>query len=299
MALHKLNLVGYVLDWTYDHQQERYDIQLAPNYTIDYAEKRVTQYIRKFDPHFSLEGSAASNQHFAYYWQQRGTANSDQLLLLALLCWIDDNVTYARRAAIANIYNLCQGKLTGGTVPDDAMMRNYINAFFTLGTSDNARINAIIQDSANTATWLDLFYEMQPGVGRCVRPLTEIATISAMIDRYRESYHNNPGLEAVNYIAKLLTGNYQEAGSLQALLQVIPGLQSKDASATLARDMLPVIAQGNASTREHFAAQALDIQPALALDIHKALHDAVSLEAIAQDVDARLTVLDVLVVESQ
>jgi hypothetical protein len=298
MSLHKLTLLGYVLDWTYDNEQERYDIELASNYTSAYAEQQVTEYIRKFDPHFSLQGGG-QGRHFASYRKQRDAGqDAGPQLMRGMLAWIDDNVTYARRAAIANIYNLCQGKLTGGVVPGDEAMRAYINAFFTLNSTDNARIEAVIQEAGNISAWMEPFFEVQPGTGRQLRPPSELAALSAMIDRYRESYHGNPGLEAANYAAKLAAGSGSDAGTLEQLLQTVPFLSAPAARHELVAAILPVLAQAPAPARELFAAQALAQDPTLAVEVHKTLQDAVSLEAIAQDASARLAALDVFGVES-
>ncbi|MDR1831573.1 MAG: RecQ family ATP-dependent DNA helicase [Fusobacteriaceae bacterium] len=86
-ALHKLMLVGYIIDWTYDYGTNTYDVTSTNEWTRYVAERKIKEYLSKFKAVNTFEKSELYHEYL----------NSDSGALLsklmrALLIWIDENI---------------------------------------------------------------------------------------------------------------------------------------------------------------------------------------------------------------
>lgn len=162
-------------------------------------------------------------------------------LLGMLLMWTNENIVYARRAAIGNMLALCESEL------DDEQVGRYIESYFKLDTKLNDRLEHVARNPDDVDVWLDVFYRKarRRGTGgeegtseragqgfevRVLRKDAELADIVPITDRFREAYPTSIGLEWVSLMARLLTNSFDADEVVEDLTSILRRAAHRSAS---------------------------------------------------------------------
>jgi hypothetical protein len=180
--------------------------------------------------------------------------------------------------------------------PSEEEIRQYINSFFRLSTTDNARINSILSVSTDIEAWLSIFYNYETNEERTysqkkLRSQDEIVALSALIDRYRESYRGNIGLEVINYLAKQFDGEryLDYRGELSRIFEMDPTYFNEHNQNLLISYSLPILQTAPEGAKDFFAKEAMNILPNRLMEIHRMLKDNETMLIIAELALTRLT----------
>lgn len=290
-ALYKLAILGIVIDWTVDYNTNTYDVQMREiNEDSEVFVKNALQdYIRRHSPTFSFDNPSPAHRKYADVYQSAPAGNKLIGLIDALLCWTSDNIVFSRRRAIGNMLDLCESDRS------DQEIRDYINSYFRLDTESNDQLEAIVRDASHIGIWLRLFttYELteDPTVQKEVlKDAKELAAISALCDRYRESYHANIGLEWSTLMAKLLSERFseQDVESLFEFIVVeIDGYPDLDAD-ELFRRSLELLMNASDEAKDAFGAAVVKHAPGRALQTYRELNDVITLAYLVNEADSKL-----------
>lgn len=211
-VLYKLAILGIVQDWTVDYRTKCYDVEVVKidSSSEEHVRSSLEAYIKRHNPTFSFDTNSPTHRNYVETYRQAPQGKKLIGLIDVLLKWTNDNIVFSRRRSIGNMLELCESKR------GDSEIREYINNYFRLDTEANDQLDAIVRDTSNISTWIRLFmtYELtdDPAVQKeVIKGPSDIAAISALCDRYRESYHANIGLEWANMVAKLLANSFSEA----------------------------------------------------------------------------------------
>lgn len=210
-ALYKLAILGIITDWTIDYAKRVYDVELREidGESEPLVKEHLETYIRRHNPTFSFNNPSPAHRKYVNAYNEAPAGKKLIGLIDALLLWTNDNIAFSRRRAIGNMLELCESKRS------EQDIRNYINSYFRLDTESNDQLDIIVRDSTHIETWLKLFmtYELTDDPTIQVDKLKdegELASIAALCDRYRESFHANIGLEWSTMMARLLSNGFSD-----------------------------------------------------------------------------------------
>ena len=290
-ALYKLAVLGIVKDWTVDYNTHTYDVAVSEVGRDSEARVRdeLEDYIRRHDPTFSFENPLPAHSKYVDAYRSAPAGNKLLGLIDALLLWTNDNIVFSRRRAIGNMLDLCESER------GDREIREYINSYFRLDTESNDQLDAIVRDSTHISTWTRLFttYELtdDPKVQRDVlKDAKELAAISALCDRYRESFHANIGLEWCTMVARLLAGTFSEpdVGSLFEFVASevgeYPGLDEDE----LFEATLSLLVGASDEAKDAFGSAVVKHAPERAGRAHERLNDVVTLTYLVSSASENL-----------
>lgn len=246
-------------------------------------------YIKRHNPTFSFEDPSPSHRKYVDAYLKAPKGNKLIGLIDTLLLWTSDNIVFSRRRAIGNMLDLCESDRS------EQEIRDYINSYFRLDTESNDQLDAIVRDTVNIGTWTRLFttYELtdDPAVQRDVlKDPKEIASIAALCDRYRESFHANIGLEWSTLMARLLAGTFSEP-DIESLFEFVkttigeyPSLDADE----LFDVSLEFLTSASDEARDAFGTAVVKHAPGRALQTYKKLNDIVSLAYLVNEADSKL-----------
>ena len=290
-ALYKLAILGIVIDWTVDYNTETYDVEMREigGDSEAFVKDALQTYIKRHNPTFSFEDPSPSHRKYVDAYLKAPKGNKLIGLIDTLLLWTSDNIVFSRRRAIGNMLDLCESDRS------EQEIRDYINSYFRLDTESNDQLDAIVRDTVNIGTWTRLFttYELtdDPAVQRDVlKDPEEIASIAALCDRYRESFHANIGLEWSTLMARLLAGTFSEP-DIESLFEFVkttigeyPSLDADE----LFDVSLEFLTSASDEAREAFGTAVVKHAPGRALQTYKKLNDIVSLAYLVNEADSKL-----------
>lgn len=290
-ALYKLAILGIVIDWTVDYNTETYDVEMREigGDSEAFVRDALQTYIKRHNPTFSFEDPSPSHRKYVDAYLKAPKGNKLIGLIDTLLLWTSDNIVFRRRRAIGNMLDLCESDRS------EQEIRDYINSYFRLDTESNDQLDAIVRDTVNIGTWTRLFttYELtdDPAVQRDVlKDPKEIASIAALCDRYRESFHANIGLEWSTLMARLLAGTFSEP-DIESLFEFVkttigeyPSLDADE----LFDASLEFLTSASDEARDAFGTAVVKHAPGRALQTYKKLNDIVSLAYLVNEADSKL-----------
>lgn len=290
-ALYKLAILGIVIDWIVDYNANIYDVELREidEDSEDAVRNTLQAYIRRHNPTFSFDDPSPSHRKYVDKYRKAPEGKKLIGLIDALLLWTNDNIVFNRRRAIGNMLDLCESDRS------EQEIRDYINSYFRLDTESNDQLDAIVRDSSNIDTWTRLFttYEItdNPAIQQTMlKDAKEIAAISALCDRYRESFHLNIGLEWSSLVARLLSGMFSESEIesqfefIMSEIREYPDLNADDLFTTT----LTLLSSAGDEAKDAFGAVVVKYTPERALQTHKHLNDIVTLTHLVNKASEKL-----------
>ena len=195
----------------------------------------------------------------------------------ALLTWSNDHIVYSRRQAIKNMLDQCERR------PGKEEFRKYINDFFRLDTEGGDQLDAILETTDDLDIWMRLFTRMDDdpqSQKEVLKSIDEIKAISALCDRYRESYHANVGLEWATMVARLLSGEFSQretADLFSLVMREAKGYEELD-DEDLLRRTLDLVGFATQEARDVFGAAVVAYAPDKAMYVYERIGDMSTLE---------------------
>ena len=291
-ALYKLALLGIVKDWTVDYRGRGYCevvVGEIDSSSEGYVKQSLEEYIGRHDPLFSFDSKLPQHQHYVEMYESAPAGNKLVGLIDVLLQWTNDHIVFNRRQAVKNMLDLCERDW-----PEEET-RNYINNFFRLDAANNDQLDVIVRTSDDIEVWSRLFTEYhktdEPGVHEeAIKGSQEMKAISALCDRFRESYHSNIGLEWATLVARLLSDTYsiEETGEIFGFISgELGGFPSIDRDALL-RQTIGLLKHAGAGARSAFGSAVVAYAPGRAGFVYGELGDTSTLEHLVVSATATL-----------
>lgn len=290
-TLYKLAILGIVIDWTVDYTTKTYDVEMREiNASSEaFVKVQLQAYIKRHNPTFSFDDPSPAHRKYVEAYRRSPKRNKLIGLIDTLLIWTSDNIVFSRRRAIGNMLELCESNRS------DQEIRDYINSYFRLDTESNDQLDAIVRDASHIDTWIRLFmtYELtdDPTIQKDVlKDVKEIAAITALCDRYRESFHANIGLEWSTLMARLLAGSFSEQdveSQFEFIVMEIKEYQDLDAN-ELFEKSLTLLAEASEEARNAFGSAVVKHTPERTLQTYKTLNDIVTLAHLVNEADSKL-----------
>ncbi|MEN1761705.1 RecQ family ATP-dependent DNA helicase [Anoxynatronum sibiricum] len=271
-AIYKLSLMGIVDDWTIHKWNDSMPVLHVTfkDYTLESVRENVVNYIRKYEPEFSLYESYQRDPQktdFSSIYRKEEIHEFYRLLQI-LLTWQYENVAYHRRQSILTVYQQCQEK-----AEDPEAFKKYMEAYFKFSDSAFA-FDYIAENPRDFKNWFDIFFkEDQQFVGK-----EAIAQVMPSLRRFLESYRSNSGLNFVSGVIHLLTGQYQKDDGKQRLEDAFQSIREFGESERkeILRASLLIAPHMDEVNRSHFSKLLLDEFPEEMLQIYDKSRDPYS-----------------------
>ncbi len=194
-AIYRLTLLGFLNDWTvvsWGEDTGRFEVMFN-DYSLESIRDTFTDYIRRYDPVFSLDNNADRYQTYQNIINDN-TLKPYVRYMKALLQWSYDNIVYSRRQSINNIRVLCESNM------DSDQIKLYVDQYFKFSET-TIFLDNIVAKPNDYSTWFDILYtkntkeDFHIVFDAITKEKAEEILIS--LQRYLESYRYNTGLNFV------------------------------------------------------------------------------------------------------
>lgn len=200
-AIYRLTLLGFLCDWTVAEWGEdtgKFEVILN-DYSLENIRDTFTDYIRRYDPVFSLDNNTERYQAYQDIINDT-TLKPYVRYMKVLLQWSYDNIVYSRRQSINNIRVLCESDM------DSDQIKLYVDQYFKFSETTIFLDNIVAKPNDYT-TWFDILYTKNTREDFRIEfdaiTTEKAAEILVSLQRYLESYRYNTGLNFVYGILRI------------------------------------------------------------------------------------------------
>lgn len=226
MALYKLSLLGFVLNWTvhYDNLskgtifvEKASSDQLSEKHVLD----RFLKYVQKYDIEFSLDDN--TNREYLELLNQQNYKYVN--IIQMLIRWTNNNILYQRIQCTKTIMDWCSKDV------DDESFRRNLEGYFRF-SEETFILEYIAYHPMEWKRWFDCLYQLNDEKTRRVRVLSreQAQETYASLQRFLESYQNNTGLNYVEGLLKILIEPNVSQNDLARMERSLDRLESEPKS---------------------------------------------------------------------
>ncbi|MDG1129097.1 MAG: RecQ family ATP-dependent DNA helicase [Paracoccaceae bacterium] len=296
-AIYRLSQLGIVSDWVIEDffiGSLQVEFQCPDIETI---EGNIERTIRKYDPDFRLDAILASDNEYYKVICGRlheGLIDKVQFIFLVLLLWSYDHFVYNRRQSQKNVYEQCVG-VVGKDASAEIAFKAKLEGYFRHDKSSH-RLLHLAENSADTSLWLSVFHKEaeEDGSSELISP-AELTTLSAQISRFLESYKNNPCLDYLSGVTRLMADQFDDTDGEIRMSSAIDKLLAlgKESALTLVRETLTLKDLFSEDSRGRFARLVHERFDDLGIlqEINEELKDPYSYHTLLSPLAARLEIL--------
>jgi ATP-dependent DNA helicase RecQ len=241
-AIYRLSQLGAIDDWVIEDFFNGIFTVYLNSLDVDVMEKSLEVNIQKYEVDFQLQDVFSStNTSYVFVCKalKAGKLNREKFVILILLIWSYEHFVYNRRQSQKNVYEQCLEVTRGGALAEE-QFKARLEGYFKHDKSSQ-RLLHIAENTTNTHEWLSIFYiEQEDESKKQLLSREELTTISSQISRFLESYKENPSLDYLSGVSRLISDQFDDTdGKLRMSLafdKIIP--QDFDSAITLVNETL-------------------------------------------------------------
>ncbi|NBB19322.1 DEAD/DEAH box helicase [Runella sp. CRIBMP] len=188
-ALYRLFILGFVNDWTKDFIN-KYNVNFS-NWDDTTALSAISKYISKYGSSINVEKEITNLEHNAIV-----NTFQDKIIWFILI-WTYENITYARRQSLKNLYELCLN------FKDSRSFKNVLDNYFKV-TEITYTLQHIGENPRLYKKWFEV---LLPEIK--ILPNHKLEELKNGLSRFLESYRQNMGLNFISGIVRLLLNDYE------------------------------------------------------------------------------------------
>lgn len=256
-AIYRLSQLEIVSDWVIeDFFNGTLQVEFqCPD--IGTLERNIERTVRKYDPSFNLESIFFSdNEYYKVICGKlrKGSIDKAQFVFLVLLLWSYDHFVYNRRQSQKNVYEQCVG-VAGKGAAEEAEFKAKLEGYFRHDKSSQ-RLLHLAENSADPSLWLSLFYTEPDEDGNSgLVSSEEITTLTAQISRFLESYKENPCLDYLSGVTRLISDQFDDTDGELRMASALDNVIStgEECALTLVRETLALKGLFSSTARIQFS----------------------------------------------
>jgi len=276
----RLKQLGYVKDWTVDFNAETYEVEWRDQ-EIDELSESIFKTISKYSGE-----QAELKQLNDKLTEARSLlkAECERGLIRVLLEWNYDHFVYQRRQSLKNLYEACADFKDNESFKEK--LENYFRtnkAFSTLPDLLNVSISeAVPEVSALLLT-----------KSGNLRTKAQLASLSASVLRFLESYQNNISLNLLSGLLRLLQDDFENIDGRQRLESFLKELGPFSEAKQVLLSLLELIQKFGPEPKKHAYSCLLEYfpEPHLARTIIEDTYQERAESIILNDMNKRLEAL--------
>ncbi len=210
-AIYRLSQLGLITDWVVE---DFYNGLLEVEYNCiddDSLELHLIKTIKKYEPNFNIDDIFTSDN---YYYETicekftSGKITKARFIILILLLWSYDHFVYNRRQSLKTVYEQCSD-LADGKI-SEIEFKERLEAYFKFNESSQVILN-MIESNIDETRWLDVFLEEDKASKKVnLISMSELRTKREQISRFLESYKNNPCLNYLSGVVRLISDQFDD-----------------------------------------------------------------------------------------
>lgn len=224
-AVYRLFQLGIVLDWVVE---DFFNGKLEVEF-VCLAEAQLTvnleDAIQKYEPTFKLANILTSGSDFYRILNERlskGSINKTQYVFLVLLLWSYDHFVYNRRQSLKTVYEQCSDLGSGRISESEFKFR--LESYFKFNNSSYL-LHSLAENSSDPSQWLSVFFDdSDESRKNTLITDSQIVALKEQISRFLESYRDNPCLNYISGILRLINDQFDDADGERRMIRSLDQL---------------------------------------------------------------------------
>lgn len=216
-GIYRLSQMGIVRDWVI----EDFFAGIFLVYLNKFDDKSVSTAIEttvsKYESGFSLDDFFVAPDGYYEILVNRyysGKATKLETYIGIFLLWSYDHFVYNRRQSLKNVYEQCSMLADRQITPEQFKVN--LENYFKFNEGSDALFN-IANHPGDISLWLLPFYDPEQLDKKVIASEKYIYQVRAQLSRFLESYKDNPGLNFVSGILRLMANDFDNADGRQRL----------------------------------------------------------------------------------
>lgn len=295
-TIYRLCQLGIVNDWIIeDFYSGKLEVEVECLSDEQIGEK-LERTIEKYESDFKIQNVYANNSDFYKLICSRresGLLNQVQFCFLILLIWSYDHFVYNRRQSLKTVYEHC-GDLASGLI-SNSVFKERLEGYFKFNESSQVFLH-LAENSANVSSWLSMFFEED----ECNKQTVLISKEKAMglkdqLARFLESYKNNPSLNYISGILRLISDQFDDADGERRMASALEHISRYEVSEieTLLRnsiELAPLLSESGKARFSELIYKHIPNERLLEI-LNEGLGDAYSYNVLLSPLEERLSVV--------
>jgi ATP-dependent DNA helicase RecQ len=255
-AIYRISQIGVVSDWVVD---DFFKGELEVEFIClseGQLRKNLEDTIRKYEPTFRLNDLLNTRHEFYLVLNERlnkYSINKTQYMFLVLLVWSYDHFVYNRRQSLKTVYEQC-GDLAARRI-NEQEFKFRLESYFKFNNSTLV-LHSLTEGAVSAGQWLTVFFEDEKNSGvRKIISESQVATLKEQISRFLESYKDNPCLNYLSGILRLVYDQFDDADGERRMSRSLDQLANHplDEIELLVKETLKLKALFSSESQRRFA----------------------------------------------